>query len=632
MVLSGPLVHNTFGGASTPRQEREQLMAYQEAVRLFRDEGKAKEAGEMLRAFVRMHPESPYADDALLELSRSQVYLDNRRKAISTLRKMLHRFPASPLRKRAFMELGFMLSDEGKYRNSNEALESALSLSPLPEEKFQALTIKARNLLKMRNRIQAVLTAVKAYRTAETGIIREKARQVIIETSLSLKDRELEKMLTETDGAEPMGIVAMTRVERAMENKRYQGAMRDLMDLLVDYPDQVSRDRIDSAFAELKGRLLVKSNTIGVILPLSGNYAVYGEKALQGILTAFGIFSPLEDDNSELDIEIVVKDSGADPMKTSQAVRDLSESDQVLAIIGPLFSRTTRAAVQAAIESGTPLISLSADPTIPTMGKNIFSRSITDDQQVKALTELVHNRLSMSRFAFLYPDNSYGKELMNLFWDEIDRMGAVVVAAESFQPGQTDFGPQIREMVGLDRPLTEDQKILKEAGQKIELDPIVDFDALFIPADFQTVGLIAPQLAFYDVTEALLLGTNGWNSPWVVELGEHYVEGAIFTGSFYADTEDDDTRKFMQLYWLTFGEDPQPLAAQAYDAALIIRSALESGRVNSRISLIDFISKLSEFPAAEGALTTNENGDITQVPYLLTINSGDIEKFRVEID
>ncbi|MFV1956801.1 MAG: penicillin-binding protein activator, partial [bacterium] len=506
-------------------QEREQLMAYQEAVRLFREEGKAKQAFEMLKAFGRMHPESPYADDALLELSRIQTHLGKGKKAVSTLRNLLQKFPSSPLRKRAFIELGTILSDQGKYRNSNEALESIMSLDPLPEEKFEVLRLKSQNLAKMGNRVEAVWTAIGAYRWAETGIIREKARLAVIEAAETLKDRELEEILANSDGSAPLGVVAMTSVERAIAEGFYDEAMNELMGLLIDYPDQVSRIRIDTAFVLLKSRLLVKSNTVGAILPLSGRYAVYGEKALQGIQAAFGILSPLSDTNSELAFNLIVKDSGADPLKASQAVRDLSETEQVLAIIGPLFSRTTRAAAEAAVELGTPLISLSADPAIPEMGDNIFRRSLTDSQQVKALAELVYSRLAMRRFAFLYPDNAYGRGLMNLFWDELDKRGAVVVAAESFPPEQTDFGPQIRAIVGLNRPLTEDQLILKEAGQKIELKPIIDFDALFIPADFQTVGLLAPQLAFYDVTEALVLGADGWNSPWVVELGEHYVEG-----------------------------------------------------------------------------------------------------------
>ncbi len=616
----------------SPDQEREQLMAYQEAVKLFREEGKAKQASQMLRAFGRMHPESPYADDALLELSRIQMHLGSGKKAISTLRNLLHKFPTSPLRKRAFIELGTILSDQGKYRNSNEALESIMSLNPLPEEKFEALRLKSQNYIKMRNRVEAVWTAIEAYRWAETGIIREKARLVIIEAAETLKDRELEEILANSDGSSPLGVVAMTSVERTIARESYDEAMNELMGLLIDYPDQVSRNRIDTAFVLLKSRLLVKSNTVGAILPLTGRFSVYGEKALQGIQAAFGFLSPLSDTNPELAINLVVKDSGADPLKASQAVRDLSETEQVLAIIGPLFSRTSRAAVEAAVESGTPLISLSADPSIPEMGDNIFRRSITDAQQVKVLVELVHSRLAMNRFAFLYPDNAYGRGLMNLFWDELDRRGAIVVAAESFPAGETDFGPQIRAIAGLNRPLTEDQLILKEAGQKIELEPIIDFDALFIPADFQTVGLLAPQLAFYDVTEALILGADGWNSPWVVELGEHYVEGALFTGSFFPNIRNETVRDFIQIYWLSFGEDPQPLAAQAYDAALIIRSAIESGSAGDRISLIKYINELSEFPSAEGDLTTDKDGDIVQQPYLLTINSGNIEKFKMEID
>ncbi len=613
-------------------QEREQLMAYQEAVKLFREEGKARQALEMLKAFGRMYPESPYADDALLELSRIHRHLGKEKKAVSTLRNLLHKFPSSPLRKRAFIELGTILSSQGKYRNSNEALESIMSLDPLPEEKFEALRLRSQNLAKMGKRVEAVWTAIEAYRWAEAGIIREKARLAVIEAAETLKDRELEEILADSDGSAPLGMVAMTSVERAIARESYEEAMNELMGLLIDYPDQVSRDRIDTAFILLKNRLLVKSNTVGAILPLSGRYAVYGEKALQGIQAAFGILSPLSDTNAELAFNLVVKDSGADPLKASQAVRDLSETEQVLAIIGPLFSRTTRAAIEAAVELGTPLISLSADPAIPEMGDNIFRRGLTDAQQVEALIELVYSRLAMRRFAFLYPDNAYGRGLMNLFWDELDKRGAVVVAAESFPPEQTDFGPQIRAIVGLNRPLTEDQRILKEAGQKIELEPIIDFDALFIPADFQTVGLLAPQLAFYDVTEALILGADGWNSPWVVELGERYVEGALFTGSFFSDIRNDTIRDFIQLYWLSFGEDPQPLAAQAYDAALIIRSAVESNSARDRISLINYLNDLSEFPSAEGSLTTNEDGDIVQQPYLLTINSGNIEKFKIEID
>jgi ABC-type branched-subunit amino acid transport system substrate-binding protein len=424
----------------------------------------------------------------------------------------------------------------------------------------------------------------------------------------------------------------MILLERMIDKGYYAEAMAELMNLLVHYPESIPEARFQDTYARIRDHLFVRKNTVGAVLPLSGRFAVFGQKALQGIQAALGFQAPYSNSDGAEEYSLVVKDSGADPLQAAQAVRDLAETEQVIAIIGPIFSRTTRVAAEAAEKSDIPLISLSPDPEVPGLGRNIFRRSLVDEQQIDALVRLVHDRLTMTRFAFLYPDNSYGNEMMNLFWDKLELRGAEVVAAESFPPGQTDFGPQIRAMVGLNRKMTPEEQALKESGFDIELEPIIDFDALFIPADFQTVGLLAPQLAFYDVNEVLLIGTDGWNSPWLVELGEHYVEGALFTGGYIADIGDPIVREMIQKYWLTFGEDPQPIAVQAYDIASIIRKGVESGEVRNRSSLREFIMGLENQPSAEGPLTTDEKGDILQTPLLLTVVDGEIVPFQIEFD
>jgi len=612
--------------------DREELLKYQEAVRIFREEKRAEEAFDMLKAFLKMHPKSNYADDALLEQARIMVYLDNPRAALSLINKMLHNFPNSPQRKRAFTEAGRIYSDAEKWRDCVQAMDSVLALDPLPAERFETQTTRTWCLLNRRDYRAAFEGSREAFHVARNEEDLYQIRGVLILTANGLKDSDLESILEESDGTEPFGYLAMERIERLVDKEMDHEAFNELMDILVHYPGQLPEDRISETYRVLSGRLLVRSNTIGVILPLSGRYGVYGDKALQGIQAALGLMSPLDAENRSAGLNIVVMDSGADPVKAAQAVRDLVDQELVLAIIGPLFSKTSKAAAEVAEKSGVPMITLSADPSLPDMGGNIFRRALSDSQQIKALVRMVHDRLRMTRFAFLYPDNSYGKKMVNLFWDELDSRGAVVTAAESFVPGQTDFGPPIRAMVGLNRGLNAEEQILKENGVDVELKSIVDFEALFIPADFQTVGLLAPQLAFYDVTTALLLGTDGWNNPWMVELGEHYVEGAIFTGSYLADMKNSEARTLAERYWISFGEDPQPLAVQAYDAALLIRSGLESGLVRDRSSLRTFLMNLADFPSAEGPLTTMENGDIIQRPHLLTVEKGNIKRFELRID
>jgi ABC-type branched-subunit amino acid transport system substrate-binding protein len=617
--------------AVIPAREREELLKYQEAVRLFREEGRPEEAFQMLDAFLQMHAKSAYADDALLEQARIRLYLEDPRKAVSIINRLLEKYPGTPLKKRAFMELTLIHKDQGRWKDCIVAAQSVLTLSPLPDEEADILAASAVCRAERRDHEGAFTDLVRGYRAAMTDDARARVLAALDATTADLRDRRIEKILERSDGFEPYGTLAMILLERDLGKGYNAEAMTTLMDLLVHYPEELPEERVQAAYSLIQDRMLVRTNTVGAVLPLSGRYAVFGQKALQGIQAAFDFQLP-DIGGEPGEFNLVVKDSAADPVQAAQAVRDLSESDQVIAIIGPIFSRTTRAAAEAAEESRTPLISLSPDPDIPALGKNVFRRSMGDAQQVSTLIRMVSDRLLMTRFAFLYPDDAYGKEMMHQFWDEVDLRGGEVVAAESFPAGQTDFGPQIRALVGLNRKMTAEELAQKEAGIEIELEPIIDFEALFIPADFQTVGLLAPQLAFYDVNEVLILGTDGWNSPWLVELGEHYVEGALFTGGYVHDLENSPVRELTEKYWLTFGEDVQSTAVQAWDSARIIRTGIESGQVTDRSSLREYLMGLREYPSAEGLLTTDENGDIVQRPFLLTVEKGKIVPYEIEFD
>jgi len=66
------------------------------------------------------------------------------------------------------------------------------------------------------------------------------------------------------------------------------------------------------------------------------------------------------------------------------------------------------------------------------------------------------------------------------------------------------------------------------------------------------------------------------------------------------------------------------VSVQAYDAALLIKTGIESGGAGDRAGLREFLLKLRNFPSAEGPLTTDPEGDILQEPLLLTVKKGEI--------
>ena len=143
-------------------REREELLKYEEAVRLFREEGRTAEAYSMLDGFLAMHPDSSYADDALLEQARIRIFEDQPKKAVSILKRLLHDFPTSHLKKTANLELERIYYSEKKWRDCIESGDNVLSFDPLPDERVEALTMRAVCRFRKRDRDQAVNDVIEA--------------------------------------------------------------------------------------------------------------------------------------------------------------------------------------------------------------------------------------------------------------------------------------------------------------------------------------------------------------------------------------------------------------------------------------------------------------------------------------
>jgi ABC-type branched-subunit amino acid transport system substrate-binding protein len=94
------------------------------------------------------------------------------------------------------------------------------------------------------------------------------------------------------------------------------------------------------------------------------------------------------------------------------------------------------------------------------------------------------------------------------------------------------------------------------------------------------VGLIIPQLAFYNVDNVTLLGTNGWNSPELVKMGGKHLKKVYFVDGYYPNSDQSEVRQFVQEFKSNFGEEPVYLSAQAFDAANIFIKIIRAGADN----------------------------------------------------
>jgi len=371
----------------------------------------------------------------------------------------------------------------------------------------------------------------------------------------------------------------------------------------------------DSSNEEAKGLPLSGGSSgekkhIGVILPLSGKFASYGRKALDGILLAAGTYG-----DGGGDFQIFVEDSASSPALAQQAVDNLFYQHNVIAIIGPMSWKESVAVAERAQQLGVLNLSLSAKEGLSERGAYLFQNALTPKIQVESLVANVIQERGFKRFAVLAPNDSFGRDMANQFWDLTEKYGGRVVAYENYPTEEKDFQSHIKELTGLSDPRLRKQEVGKlteyiqlqktktgKEPKSARLASIVDFDAIFIPDSPKNVGQIAASLAYFDVTGVPLLGTTEWNSDQLYKRGGRYVEGAIFPVGLNLQTRNPKQRDFIRGFAESFGSSPDLLGTQAFEAMLLVGAAISRASTD-RNDVVSELAKIKEFETPLGLVS-----------------------------
>jgi ABC-type branched-subunit amino acid transport system substrate-binding protein len=440
-------------------------------------------------------------------------------------------------------------------------------------------------------------------------------------------------------------------------------AKEALEDFVAAYPDHDKAGEAGRLLKKIMDRHRVQPQTIGVLLPLTGEYREYGRRALEGIQLGAGIFEESKDKDAGSGPVLVIRDTAGDPDRAVTQLEDLVFNEHVVAVIGPMVAKETYSAAVKAQELEVPIITLSIRKDITKVGSFVFRNFLTLTAQARALVAHAMDNLGVKRFAILYPNDWYGVEFSNAFWDEVERRKGEIRAAESYEPDEKNFAGAIKKMVG--RYYLEARWDYTKARNRIKreiksplhrkrafsklvkgIKPIVDFGALFVPDYVDKVVMIAPALAFEDIvlhTESrwqidrikkslgrdkldmvYLLGGNGWNNPKVIQWAERYVQGAIFCDGFFLQSTRPATKLFVGKFKANFDRDPSMVEAEAYDTARILKGIIEKKRPKNRRALRDNLLQVKNFEGATGDTTFGADGEAEKNIFLLTIKKEEI--------
>ena len=291
---------------------------------------------------------------------------------------------------------------------------------------------------------------------------------------------------------------------------------------------QEAKNEIEALLEKTRNRFNAKWNSIGLLLPLKGKYATIGENILNGFLLALGSKHPFT---------IKIIDTSQDGPDYQNELESFIEEEKPLALLGAPVGHVFRQAVQRSLLYGVPFITLSSSTDLKSYF--VFQNALTVETQIKALLDHIATHYTESPdFGLLYPNDRFGVQVANLFWDEIEsgKYPSKLKSVQTYPSEAKNFLKELQKMVGTyylkdrEEEYRENMKTWlaqvtsKRAKIPSLLKPQVDFKFLFLPDSLKALFQVAPSLSYTDIKGVTLVGTHLWNSNSLTKFGKEYVE------------------------------------------------------------------------------------------------------------
>jgi len=318
-----------------------------------------------------------------------------------------------------------------------------------------------------------------------------------------------------------------------------------------------------------------------VYYTLSGPAATLGQQSKNGFELA------LKDLGGKMggkDVELLVADDELKPDVAIQKVRGMIERDNVDFVVGPIFSNILVAVHKSVMDAGKILISTNAGASTfagAACNPNFFVTSYQNDQIYEAIGEAA-NKLGYKRVYALVPNYPAGKDAIAGF----KRTYKGEIIEESLVPlNTTDFAPEISK-ISESKP--DALFTFMPGGLGINLINT------FIRAGLKDK---IPVISAFTADEATL-----------PVLKDNAV-GVFGMLTWAPNMDNPANKKFVSEYETAYNAVPASYAMQAYDAAMLINSAVAGVKGNlADQNAVRAELKKAAFTSLRGPFKFNVNG------------------------
>ncbi len=339
---------------------------------------------------------------------------------------------------------------------------------------------------------------------------------------------------------------------------------------------------------------------IGVIAAFSGPRAEGGAYTRNALSLAKQKIDA--DSSRKHKLDFFFEDSRYTPMLAVTAYHKLKNVDQVGYIIGAQGSSETLAIAPLAERAKTLVIAPGAQSDeVSQAGDYIFRLMHNTAQEGPFFASFVAERMKDDTLHLIMLDNAGGRSYLKSFIPALEHTGRKVGNVEIFSPEDTDMKAQLiriksknpTDILAGGTPINE-AIILKQATQ------------LGMKVQFFGIGIEGPELL---------------NVP------EHITDGLIYAYSYDAEGNDPNVKSFTETYKQAYRESPDAIAANSYDAAMLLSDCFE--KYGDQVDLVKkCLYDVKDYHGASGVFSIDENGDAIKKLFVKTIKNGKFERLE----
>ncbi len=325
---------------------------------------------------------------------------------------------------------------------------------------------------------------------------------------------------------------------------------------------------------------------IGVILPMTGPAALYGEQANRGVQLAAKMVNGAGGILGGRQVSIILEDDQANPVEGVNAVKKLMNRDGTKLITGGVNSSVSLAELQVTKEAGLlHIVTVSTAPAIREQGHpSLFALQPTNSMKDDFALPWIAQVLKPKTVVHLLENTDYGRVEVEELKKHWGASGPKVVATETFQLGETDFTIHLNKF----KAMKPDLFYLSTAAPS-------------------TIGTILKQAYEIGFKAPIFLAPGNLNND-VVRLAGPAAEGVLCADYYVNILDTPANKRFVKDHEEMFKRPPEKMEMLGFESITILSKALDMAGTETDVKKISDTLRQNKWQTPRGEIVFDAKG------------------------